>query len=498
MLPSLSKSRFLAGLQCHLRLWNQCYHRELARPVSPVQQAIFDMGHEVGRIATMRYPDGKMIHEDYRHPDAAIENTANSIAGGAAALFEAAFRSAGVLVRVDVLERRPDDQWNLIEVKSSTSVKEEYHWDVAVQHYVLKSAGIDVENVFLAHVNRDYVFDGRQLDPTEFLHYENLTGEAENRSDAVESYLEVFKAILGREVPPVVTPSRHCHNPYTCEFWEHCTTAMPAHWVFQLPRISQNALVELEAMGIRDIRDIPESFPLNEVQARVRQSVIRGTNYVNERLKAELLEVDYPLHFLDFEAFNPAIPRYANTRPFEVIPFQWSDHVLEESGELGHREYLADGGIDPRRAFAQTLLEAVGEGGTIIIYTQYEKTILKSLAIQFPEYDDALAAVMDRFHDICATIRRGFYSPGFHGSFSLKSVLPALVPEMDYNDLAIQDGLQAGVEFSRQLDSNISEPEKEKIRQNLLQYCKQDTLAMVKIRDTILNMCTSAGPGPHS
>jgi hypothetical protein len=205
-------------------------------------------------------------------------------------------------------------------------------------------------------------------------------------------------------------------------------------------------LGELTSMGIDDIFRVPDSFPLSEIQDRIRQCVKGNQEYISPELREELEDVEYPVHFLDFETLGLAIPRYAGTRPYQTIPFQWSDHVLREDGSIEHQEYLCGEDKDPREEFAETLLEALGRRGSIVTYTTYEEGIVRGLAEDFPHYSGRLLATLDRVKDLHAIIRRHYYHPEFHGSFSLKSVLPALLPEMDYTNLAVQEGQQAGLE----------------------------------------------------
>jgi len=201
----------------------------------------------------------------------------------------------------------------------------------------------------------------------------------------------------------------------------------------------------------------------------------------------------YPIHFLDFETFGPVLPRYAGTRPYQTIPFQWSDHILYEDCRLDHREYLCNTDKDPREEFTQTLLEALGTEGSIVIYTNYETGVLNSIIEHLPQFTDELWAIIDRFKDLHAIIKNNYYHPKFYGSFSLKDVLPALVPEMSYDKLSIQDGMQASLDYLRMIDAETPEQEKTTIRNNLLTYCGQDTLAMVKIRDELLSRACHHG-----
>jgi hypothetical protein len=254
----------------------------------------------------------------------------------------------------------------------------------------------------------------------------------------------------------------------------------------KLAGINEKKLNDLEALGVEDIRYIPSGFALTELQERIRACVVNGVEYVAPELGQELTSVEFPLHFLDFETISPAIPRYAGTRPYETIPFQWSVHILHQDGSLEHHEYLCVEDKDPREEFTIKLLEVMGEKGTIFVYTTYEKGILKALAENLPQYSDRLGNVVARLSDLHAIIRAHYYHPLFHGSFSLKSVLPVVVPSMSYASLAIQEGQLASVEYLRMLDPATPPDEKERVKQDLLTYCGHDTMAMVKIREELL------------
>jgi hypothetical protein len=485
--PMLSKSRFLAGLQCHLRLWYQCYHQDLAPEVSPSQQAVFDSGHEVGKLATRLYPGGVLIKEDHLHHKEAVQSTIKAMMNTAVkAIYEAAFFYDDVRIRVDVLERTGNESWNLVEVKSATSVKDVYYPDVAVQCYVLEGCGLKISRAGILHINNQYVYDGLSLDLKALFAFKDLTDHVKAMQPEIPARLAALKAILANSGAPDIKPSRHCSRPYDCEFWDHCTKDMPEFWVFDINGIGQARLDELARLGIEKIADIPDTFPLGEIQNRIRISVINQQNFISDKLNAELNEMHYPIHFLDFETIAPAVPRYAGTRPYQTIPFQWSDHILYKNGKLEHREYLCSEDKDPREEFTRTLLNALETEGSIVIYTSYETGVLNSLIEHFPQYADALQSVVERFIDLHLIIRNNYYHPRFYGSFSLKYVLPALLPEMTYDKLSIQDGIQAALEYLRMLDSSTSSEEKDRIRKDLLTYCGQDTLAMVKIREELL------------
>ena len=488
--PALSKSRFLAGLQCPLRLWFQCYQREVASPVTPALAAIFEMGRRVGLLATQRFAGGRLIAEDHFHHDRSVRTTRAAMADPTVpALFEAGFFEDGVRVRADILERLPGGAWNLIEVKSATGVKDEHHTDVAIQYRVLRRAGVKVAGAYLMHIDRGYLYDGGPLDLSRLFALAELTEVAGGLEEFLTEDLAGLKRMLTSPSPPVVEPSRHCHRPNTCEFWAHCTKDKPADWVFTLSGITQEKMEALAAAGIDRIGDIPGDFPLTSIQQRIKDCVAGAAEYVSPDLEGRLTDVSYPVHFIDFETAAPAVPRYPQTRPFQALPFQWSDHILSADGSLSHREFLHTEDQDPRPAFAASVFNVLGDEGSIFIYTPYEKRILQETADALPQYRDRVERLTGRFVDLHAVVRNHYYHPAFGGSFSIKAVLPALVPEMDYAQLAVQDGTQASFAWLEMIDAATPLQRCEAIARDLLVYCGQDTLAMVKIREELLRRC---------
>ncbi|KPJ76573.1 MAG: hypothetical protein AMJ54_11195 [Deltaproteobacteria bacterium SG8_13] len=485
--PLLSKSRFIAGLQCPLRLWYQCYAPQLASDIRPAQQAIFDTGREVGHLATGRYPGGTLIEEDHLHHAEAVRSTTAAMGqSDTPAIYEAAFGFEGIRVRVDVLERSLSGRWNLVEVKSATAVRDVHLWDVAVQLHVLSGSGLSIDRAGLLHINTAYVHPGQAPVLAELFHFDDLTPLVFARQEDTHAQLGRLRQVLSEGQPPAIQPSRHCKHPHLCEFWDHCTDKMPEFWVLQLSGISQSRLDELSRLEISDIRDIPAGFPLTEIQDRIRTCVQTQTEYRSPNLARELGLLQHPIHFIDFETVGPAVPRYPGTRPYQSLPFQFSDHILRRDGSVDHREYLCREDKDPRTEFTRALLDALTADGSVVIYTTYEKKILRALANDLPEMREALHAAVDRTVDLHAMIKKHYYHPQFRGSFSLKSVLPALLPQMDYQDLAIQEGSQASVEYLRMIGPQTPAAEKEKIERDLLAYCGQDTLAMVRIREALL------------
>lgn len=493
-IPILSKSRFLAGLQCHKRLYLECFHPELADPVSVGRQAILDTGTRVGELARDLYHGGILIEEDHLHHDEAVSSTGKALADPSVpAIYEAAFLYDDVRIRADILKRVGNDMFDLIEVKSGTGVKEDYIPDVAVQLYVLKGCGIPVGQACLCHINKEYIYQGGSYDLSQLFLVDDITDKAEQLQLDIPTMLEKIRRPLWELEPPTIKPSRQCSKPYLCAFVGHCLVSQPEYRVLQLPHASEKLLLALENAGIEDIRDIPQGFPgLNENQQRVRDCVVNNHSYLDPALPEALERLEYPIHFLDFETFNPALPLYVGTRPYQVIPFQWSDHIITGDGELTHEEFLHEGSDDPREPFARSLLKVLGPRGSIVVYSSYEATRIRELADSLPDLSNDLMALLEgRIVDMLVLVRNHCYHPEFHGSFSIKSVLPALVPDLGYGDLEISDGGQASAAYAEMVRPETPSDRRIQLRESLLAYCRRDTEAMVRLFETLRGGYTS-------
>ena len=488
--PPLSKTRFIAGLQCLKLLYLNSYFRELADPVDASQQALFDSGTNVGTLARQRFPNGLLIEAPYNAHRRAVASTSKAISDAfVPAVYEAAFSFDGIRIRTDILSRNNAHTFDLIEVKSSTSAKQEHIPDAAIQLHVLEGSGVPVEKVFLQHIDNTYVYQGGPYDLEKLFRLEDITDKARSYLQSVPESLAAMWETLRSDEVPAIEIGPQCTRPYRCPFYGFCRKGLPDHYIEQLPRARQELLEDLRTAGIQDIGDIPLDFPgLSANQQRVRDAVATGRPYVGPELADVISQATYPLHFLDFETFNPALPAYSGTRPYQVIPFQWSLHVLDSSGDLSNTSFLHDGSADPREAFCKSLIEAVGPYGTIFVYSSYEKTIIEQLAREFSQYQERLLALPERLLDLLALVRTHFYHHNFHGSYSIKTVLPALAPDMTYSDLEIQEGSLAPIFFARMIAPDTDESERERLRNALLDYCKRDTFAMVRILQELQSM----------
>ena len=484
--PKLSKSRYVSGTQCHLRLWYDSYERDLAPAPDDVLQAVFDTGHEVGELACRRYPGGHFVRHDHRHVPEALTETRQVVdAGTAPALFEAAFEHDGVLVRTDVIERLLGGGWRLIEVKSTTRVKEVFIADLAIQLWVLRGAGMDVRDAAVLTLDSSYVYDGVRLDLDALFRLHPMFREAISRLDSVGVQLRM----LAGPVAPDIAPDSHCFEPYPCPYYAHCTRdrITPDHGIDELPRLTPSRRVLLEASGIEEIRDVSDDFPLTKLQRIVCQAVREDSPVMHADIHKDLAQIKLPVLYLDFETFAPAIPRFAGTRPYQQIPFLFSVHAEHGSGLPGHGDYLHERTADPRPQLADRLIAAVGGEGSICTYSGYERGVIHSLAAALPDRAKALGAIERRLFDLLPVVRNGYYHPEFGGSFSIKNVLPALVPGMGYDDLAVADGQTAAVQYMAAL-SNPDLPERWRIFGNLRVYSARDTLALMELRRALASL----------
>lgn len=337
----ISKSKFVAGCQCLKRLYWQVHEPTLAGEPDSATVAIMEQGREVGLLARQLFPGGVEVGSEGL--ERAIRTTRELIANPEVpAIFEGVFEHDGLLVRVDVLQRRRDGRWRLIEVKSTTDLRDHHLEDVAIQHRVVSRSGVDLASSCLAHVNRNYVFDGGSIDVRRFFKIRNLTRRIERLLPKLTFQLRAEFTVLAMPTPPQIQAGKHCTNPVTCEFFDRCNFPRPDDHIGYLPRLHASAAEELEEMGVESISDIPDDFPLSERQRRACTCVQTGEPWFSEELGEELGCLKYPLYFMDFESVNPAIPRFAGMRPFAQLPFQFSVHILREPGaEPEHSEFLA-------------------------------------------------------------------------------------------------------------------------------------------------------------
>jgi predicted RecB family nuclease len=485
-IPSLSKTRFMAGMQCHKRLYWQLYEEELAADLSEADEAKFDQGTEVGKVAWRRFPEGVLVDEE-QHSSAVVVTKWTLDDWSNPAIFEAAFRADDVKVRTDILVRvgRQGD-FNLVEVKSSTRAKPEHVADLAIQLWVLERCGLRIRHTYLMHLNRGYLYRGGDHDLDRLFAMADLTHQVRAMLPRVPRLLRAMREPLWSRKPPEIAPGDQCTEPYVCEFYDQCNRAPSGYPIEELPRLSLKLRARLGKAGIGDIRRIPKAFEgLTPTQQRVRDVVKSRMPHISPEIAEALRSLPQPIHFLDFESFNPALPLWKGTRPYQSIVFQFSNHTLAGSERPRQRVYLHEGRDDPRPPFLDNLLDALGTRGAVVVWSGFEKARLRELAEAIPRKRRQIAEVIERIVDLLPIVRRHVYHRDFRGSFSIKSVYPALVPDAGWDDLVIQDGLAASDAYAEMMHPHTTKRRRAKLRTQLLRYCRRDTKAMVEIYNSL-------------
>ena len=488
---NISKSKFMAGVQCLKRLYLRVHEPQLAAQPEDTDEAIIEQGKEVGLLARQLFPGGVEVNAPGGLTDATRKTRELITSQGVPAIFEAVFQHQDVIVKADVLQRRNKDHWRLVEVKSTTDLKEHHLEDVAIQAYVLSHSGLKLSSAWLAHINRSYSLTGETVDPRQFFVFRNLTERVRNLQPALVFQLRSQFRVLAMPTPPDVPTGPHCINPVVCEFFHHCNHPKPKDYIGCIPRLHVSAIRQLQQMGIESILDIPTDFELSELQRRACAAMQTGRPWFSEELKTEFESLSYPLYFMDFETVNPAIPRFPGMHPYDHLPFQWSVHIQKQPGaEPGHLEFLAKDNGDPRRPFISSLCEALGQRGSIIVYNQqFESERLWDLAGWLPEYTPRIRDIQGRLWDLLRLVRNHVYHPAFGGSFSLKAVLPALVPHMTYDGMEVPDGQAAGLGWEKMIGGKVTEAKRLALRRALTTYCGQDTLALIRLLEALQNRC---------
>lgn len=497
---SYSKSKILAYRQCPKRLWLELHRPELRD--DSASAGAFQIGNQVGEMARTLYdPDGNgsFIDVEALGFENAFADSADLLDRGDGPIFEAGFRAGGALAFADVmlplLETSDDDdhhRWHLIEVKASTRVKD-HHWnDIAVQAYVARAADIDVRKASIAHINRNFVYQG-DGNYAGLLTESDLTYDTFAASSEVERWISEAREIDALAEEPDIDTGAQCSDPYPCPFAEHCNRHHAAidYPLTSLPRFSGVKRAQLEAEGITDLRDVPDG-QLTPLQLRVKQHTCSGETFFDrEAAAAELAGHGAPAKFLDFETAMFAVPIWKGTRPYQQIPFQYSLHSIDNNGTLTHQAFLDLSGDDPSEALAASLVahccdaDANGDpSGPIFAYfARFEKRVIFELSERFPQYSDALRSIISRIVDLLPIASRHFYAPSQQGSWSLKAVLPAVCPDLSYDQLgdSIRNGAMAVQGYMEAVASGTSAERKAEIECELLEYCCLDTLALVRM-----------------
>ncbi len=494
--PLLSKTKYIVGLQCSKALWIHYNDKELVPTADARLSAIFDQGHQVGHWAKKLFPSGKDLGNisGFEKP---VEATRKALRKRRP-IFEASFIYNSCFSRADILDPTDGGRWDILEVKSSgapedpADLREVYLQDLAFQRYVYEGAGLPVRKCFLLLINKSYTRSGN-IDPSKLFRRVDVTEQVDALQALVQPRVEEMQRVLKLPECPEVKISRHCSEPYDCPLMLSCWSFLPHPSVFDL-RNGRSKPWDLLARGILRIEDVPGDALVSEAQSRQIASHRSGSPYIDPVAIGQFLSrLQYPLHFLDFETIQSAVPIFDRSHPFTAIPFQFSLHIIPEKGaDVQHYSFLADGKCDPRPALISELRKLLGLSGSIVGYnTAFETARLADCAVFFPEYAEWVRSVRNRFIDLLEVFRSmSYYHPSQNGSASLKAVLPALTAAT-YEGLQIADGGAAGREFMRIAFSRVNRRERKRVRQALQEYCAQDTRGLIDILESLERLCES-------
>lgn len=483
----LSKSSFIRGVQCEKHLYLYKYHYKEMDQLSEMQKAIFKRGTDVGKLAQQLFSGGIDASPNSQFEyDKAVKLTNKLLNDKQKIIYEASFNFSDVLAVADIVVNEKSGL-KIFEVKSSTSISETYIRDAALQYWVISNCGYKIKDFSITYINNQYVRKGK-LDIKELFVTESVLKLILPLQKWVEENVNQFKKVLTKKVIPQIDIGEHCYDPYTCGFYEYCRKHIPENSIFDLSGIHLTKKYDLYRSGIVKLQDITDDIELSK-NARLQVDIFKGKKDLIDKkaIKEFLFDLNYPIYFMDFETFQPAVPMFDNSKPYMQIPFQYSLHYKKnKNSKIEHFEFLAETGNDPRIKFIENLLRDTKSEGDILTYNKsFEVLRLKEIAEAFPKYKKEIEERISRVKDLMLPFQKKYYyTYKMQGSYSIKYVLPALIPELSYADLEINEGGLASVAFeSLYFETDLMRIAE--IRNNLLEYCKLDTFAMVKLLEKL-------------
>ncbi len=479
--PRLSKSRYISGRQCHLRLWFDCFSPYLAREPAGRHNLAVRTGRAVGALATELFTSGRFVHADREHHDAAVAETEALMADpGVTTLFEAAFVHQGVRVRVDALARAGDGRWDVTEVKSGLELRPIHVDALGLQTWVLRGAGVEVGRAEVMTLNRSYRRQGA-LELEHLFVRHDCTEDARARAESVAHEIDAFATMLSGATPPVVRPGAHCWSPFPCPYLDHCLAEAGDHPLSELPGLSAQRRAELADRGICDVAGLPASEPLSALQARVRHCVRSKRAFVSDLLAERLAELRPPLHHLTLGILRPAIPRFSGMRPYQRLPYVYSDRIGEHGD--GRRDYLCAECRDPREELAAAVIAATVDAGSICTYGSVAVRVLAELAAHLPAMAEALEFVSAPLVDLQALVVAHYYHPDLRGSFAVERVAAVLGLSPWHQESRLRDEYAAGVTYERSLAATADERAESHAR--VLRYFGRCASGLVALRRSL-------------
>lgn len=478
----LSKSSYIRGIQCEKSLYLYRHHSEWRDKISPEQMAIFSRGNKVGELARSLFPGGVDCTPVRGNFNAAIEKTAQAISSGKEVLYEACFKYNQTLVLIDILVK-DGDKWHAYEVKSSSRITNVYLQDASLQYFIIKNALPELFDISIVYVNNQYIKE-EKIDLEKLFVIQSVKRTAIENWNKIEQNILQLHKIVDSDKIPTIDIGAHCTSPYPCDFMGTCWKHIPGNSIFDLSEMSMTEKMSFYNKGYLYLSDIAKLKDLKASHKIQIDAAVHNRPYSDVKaLKEYLAKVQYPVYYFDIEAFMPAIPVFKGTKPYQHLPFLFSVHKQnEKNGEINHYEFIADTGIDPRKQFAFALINALKDAATILIYdAKMENQIIGSLKKDFPELQLELESIQKKIIDLIAPFEnKWYYIKQMKGSNSLKNIVTAICPEIDFSKLAIGHGAVALSKYEDlQTENDLFKIIETK--EALKEYCRTDTLAMVKI-----------------
>lgn len=474
----LTKSKFLTGLKCPRCFW-KAMNEKATDEISVQDEQNINQRIQVGELAKKLFSNGiDLSKKDFKSN---IEATQDWLFLNYV-IFEAGIEVDNLYTRMDILVPNSDESYDIVEVKSSTQVKEEHIFDVAFQKYVCEKSGVNINRCHILHINNSYIKKG-ELKLEELFIKEDITDKVEKVYPNVPELIEELINIYNLPKAPEVNANKYLFNEYPCEFDSDCWSFLPKYNVSKLYRINKNKVAGLFRNNIFEIKNVPNDI-LNDKQMIQKEVIINNKTYINsDGIRNFISKLQYPLYYLDFETFSEAIPRFDGSKSYTQVPFQYSLHVQHEDDRLEHYEFLHKNNTDPRKLILISMIEVLGDKGSVIVFNQsFEKSRLKELASLYPQYETNVNNILERIVDLLVPFSNfNYYNPSQNGSCSIKKVLPAVTGK-SYEGMEIANGADAStLYFKSTFEDRFSAEEKEKIYSNLLKYCNLDTEGMVWI-----------------
>lgn len=465
-------------------------------------------GDKIGEIARTNFVpngSGRLIDIKAEGVDEAIRKTAD-ILTDRQPIFEAGFEANGARCFVDILLPGGNDdepEWRIVEVKSSTKLKPYHLEDVSIQAYIAAKSGIALSSIGVAHVDIGWTYQGDE-NYQGLLTEIDITEAAKAKISEIAGWIKEAQDVVAAPEPPIVTMGKHCKTPHECGFQYLCKEGQnqaefPVEWL--AGKLHKDIQSQQQLNPSLDMRDVDDAL-LNRDQQRIKDATISGQPYFDQSAAAaELEQYSFPLYFLDFETIQYAIPRWAGTKPYQQIPFQFSLHRLDSNSSWDHSEFLDLSGSDPTRSFAEKLVERCGKDGAIFVYNaSFESARIRELSERFEDLSSALLSLNDRMVDLHPISKRNFYHPSQQGSWSIKYLLPAICPDMEdayQNLIGVQNGTMAMDAYIAATELTDMEPAKAEIADQLRSYCKLDTWAMVRVWSALTAIELASLTGDH-